>query len=187
MSVPETVRGWTRAQPWISLMVRLALAAVFFSAGFPKIFDLAGNARAVNAYQLMSWEVAQIVGAVQPFLEVGIGLLLLVGLATRFAAWLSAIAMVVFISGIASAWARGLSIDCGCFSKGGPLPIGVAPNYTWDIVRDVAFGCLAVFLILFPSSRFSLDGKVLGPPADMEEDFDEQTRSGAAPSRPDGP
>lgn len=176
MSVPTT--PWNRAQPWLSLVVRLGLAAVFLTAGLPKIFDLAGNARAVNAYQLMSWEAAQVVGAVQPFLEVGIGLLLLVGLITRFAAWLSAIAMVVFISGIASAWARGLSIDCGCFSKGGQLPVGVAPNYTWDIVRDVAFLALAVFLILFPSSRFSLDGKVLGP-MDMEEELDEQAGTGA--------
>jgi len=176
MSVPT---GWNRAQPWISLVVRLALAGVFLAAGLPKIFDLAGNARAVNAYQLMSWEMAQVVGAVQPFVEVGIGLLLLVGLITRFAAWLAAIAMVVFIAGIVSAWGRGLSIDCGCFSKGGQLPVGVAPNYTWDIVRDVLFLALAVFLILFPSSRFSLDGKVLGP-MDMEDEFDEQAGSGAA-------
>lgn len=183
MSVPTT--GWNRVQPWISLLARLGLAAVFLGAGLPKIFDLAGNARAVNAYQLMPWSAAQVVGAVQPFVEVGIGLLLLLGLVTRFAAWLAAIALVIFISGIVSAWARGLSIDCGCFSKGGQLPIGVAPNYTWDIVRDVLFLALAVFLILFPSSRFSLDAKVLGP-LDMEDEFDEQTGSGAAPSRPDG-
>lgn len=187
MIVPQTAGGWTRAQPWISLAVRLALAAVFLSAGLPKIFDLAGNARAVNAYQLMSWEAAQVVGAVQPFLEVGIGLLLLAGLLTRLAAWLSAIAMVVFVSGIVSAWARGLSIDCGCFSKGGQLPVGVAPNYTWDIVRDVAFLALAVFLILLPSSRFSLDGKLLGSPLDMEEEIDEQARAAAAHRGPDGP
>jgi uncharacterized membrane protein YphA (DoxX/SURF4 family) len=185
--IVSSTSGWNRAQPWVSLAVRLALAAVFLAAGLPKIFDLQGNARAVNAYQLMSWDVAQVVGAVQPFLEVGIGLLLLAGLLTRFAAWFSAIAMVVFISGIASAWARGLNIDCGCFSKGGQLPVGVAPNYTWDIVRDAAFLALAVFLILFPSSRFSLDGRLLGPPLDMEEEFDEQARTGTAPSGPDGP
>jgi uncharacterized membrane protein YphA (DoxX/SURF4 family) len=183
MSVPTT--RWNRVQPWMSLVVRLALAAVFLTAGLPKIFDLAANARAVNAYQLMSWEVAQVVGAVQPFLEVGIGLLLLIGLLTRFAASLAAISLVIFIAGIASAWARGLNIDCGCFSKGGQLPIGVAPNYTWDIVRDVLFLALAVFLILFPSSRFSLDATVLGP-TDMEEEFDEQAGSGTAASRSDG-
>jgi len=183
MSVPTT--RWNRVQPWISLVVRLALAGVFLAAGLPKIFDLAANVRAVNAYQLMSWEAAQVVGAVQPFLEVGIGLLLLAGLITRFTAWLAAISMVVFISGIASAWARGLNIDCGCFSKGGQLPLGVAPNYTWDIVRDVLFLALAVFLILFPSSRFSLDAKVLGP-IDLEDEFDEQAGAGAEASRTDG-
>jgi uncharacterized membrane protein YphA (DoxX/SURF4 family) len=187
MSVPESVRGWTRAQPWISLAARLVLVAVFVGAGLPKIFDLAANARAVNAYQLMSWDAAQVVGAVQPFVEVVIGLLLLVGLGTRFAAWLAAIAMVVFVSGIVSAWARGLNIDCGCFSKGGQLPVGVAPNYTWDIVRDVAFLALAVFLILYPFSRLSLDGKLLGPSPDVEEDIDEQASAGAAQRRPAAP
>jgi hypothetical protein len=81
---------------------------------------------------------------------------------------------------------RGLNIDCGCFSKGGQLAIGVAPNYIWDIVRDVAFLALAVFLILLPSSRLSLDGKVLGP-IDTEDEFDEQEGAGAAPGREDGP
>ena len=169
MIVPTT--RWNRLQPWISLVVRLALAGVFLGAGLPKIFDLAASARAVNAYQLMPWSVAQVVGAVQPFLEVGVGLLLLIGLITRFAASLAALLLVIFVSGVASAWARGLSIDCGCFSKGGQLPIGVAPNYTWDVVRDVLFLALAVFLILFPSSRFSVDAKVLGP-IDMEDDFE---------------
>jgi uncharacterized membrane protein YphA (DoxX/SURF4 family) len=161
MRVTQTESTWTRIQPWLSMVVRLALAAVFLTAGLLKITDLDGSARAVNAYELMPWSTAQIVGAVQPVLEVGIGLLLLFGFATRFAAWLAAIAMVVFISGIASAWARGLSIDCGCFSRGGALPVGESPNYTWDIVRDVLFLALAVFLILFPSSRFSVDGRLL--------------------------
>ncbi|MBB5870126.1 putative membrane protein YphA (DoxX/SURF4 family) [Allocatelliglobosispora scoriae] len=154
----RTESSWSRLQPWLSTIIRLGLAAVFLVAGGLKVTDLDGSARAVNAYELMPWEVAKIVGAVQPVLEIGIGLLLLLGLATRLAAWLAAISMVVFIAGISSAWARGLSIDCGCFSKGGALPVGTSPNYTWDIVRDVAFLALAVFLILFPSSRFSIDG-----------------------------
>lgn len=157
----RTESSWARLQPWLSTVVRLCLAAVFLIAGTLKVTDLGASARAVNAYELMSWQLAQIVGTVQPVLEIGIGLLLLVGLATRFAAWLAAISMVVFLAGITSAWARGLNIDCGCFSKGGALPVGADPNYTWDIVRDVAFLALAVFLILYPSSRFSVDGRLL--------------------------
>jgi uncharacterized membrane protein YphA (DoxX/SURF4 family) len=151
------MRTW---QLWLSTAARVALAAAFLVAGWIKAADLAASARAVNAYELMSWEMAQFVGVVQPILEIGIGLLLLAGLATRLAASLAALAMVVFIAGIASAWARGLSIDCGCFSRGGALPVGQSPNYSWDIARDAALLALAIYLIVFPTSKFSLDRRV---------------------------
>lgn len=158
---------WVRRQPWVSFGVRLALAAVFLAAGVPKLFDLPGSARAVNAYQLLPWEAAQLVGAMLPFLETGLGLFLLAGVATRLAAMTGAVLLIVFIAGIASAWARGLSIDCGCFSAGGPLPVGVAPNYTWDIARDSAFLALAGFLAWYPASAWSLEGLLLGPKAQV--------------------
>ena len=151
------MRAW---QPWLSSGARVVLGGAFLVSGGLKITDLDASARAVNAYQLMPWEMAQFVGVVQPVLEIGVGLLLLAGLATRFAAVLAAGAMTVFIAGIASAWVRGLSIDCGCFSRGGALPVGQSPNYAWDIARDVALMALAIYLIVFPASRYSLDRRM---------------------------
>ena len=146
---------------WISLLVRLGLAAVFLTAGALKVSDLDASGRAVVAYELMPPDVAMVVGAVQPFVELMLGLLLLLGLATRLAASISAAILVIFISGIVSAWARGLNIDCGCFSKGGHLPEGQVPDYLPEILRDVLFLAMAIFLIIFPASRFSLDGWLL--------------------------
>ncbi len=154
---------WQRAQPWISLLVRLGLAGIFLVAGLLKITDLEANARAVVAYELLPNDVAVIVGRIQPFFEITLGLLLLVGLATRVAAWISAVVLVIFISGIASAWARGLNIDCGCFSKGGNLAPGETPNYLPSIAWDVLYLAMAIFLILYPISRFSLDGWISSP------------------------
>jgi uncharacterized membrane protein YphA (DoxX/SURF4 family) len=151
------MRTW---QPWVSTAARLVLAAAFLVAGVIKVTDLAASARAVNAYQLMPWEMAQFVGVVQPILEIGVGLMLLAGLATRFAAGMAAAAMAVFIAGIASAWARGLSIDCGCFSRGGSLPVGQSPNYAWDLIRDAGLLALAAYLVAFPASRYSLDRRM---------------------------
>lgn len=148
-------------QPWVSTMARLILAAVLLGAGGIKIFDLDASARAVNAYQLMPWELAQVVGVVQPVLEIGVGLMLLAGVATRLAAGLAVVAMTVFVAGIASAWARGLSIDCGCFSEGGTLPAGQNPNYAWDIARDLMLLALAVYLYAFPDSKYSLDRRMM--------------------------
>src|SRR4051812_5476623 len=95
---------WTAAWPWISTTARLGLAAVFLVAGGLKVGDLAASGRAVNAYRLMSFDAARVVGAVQPFLEIAVGLLLLAGLAVRLSAAIAGLLLVVFIAGIVSAW-----------------------------------------------------------------------------------
>jgi uncharacterized membrane protein YphA (DoxX/SURF4 family) len=147
----------TAARPWISTAARLGLAAVWLVAGFAKAGDLAASGRAVNAYQLMPYEVARVVGAALPFLEIGLGLLLLAGLAVRLSAGISAVLLVVFVAGIVSAWSRGLAIDCGCFGSGGQLAEGQGPTYGTEILRDTGFLVLAGLLLWLPRSKFSVD------------------------------
>ena len=50
-----------------------------------------------------------------------VGLLLVIGLLTRVSAVVLGLLLVAFIVGVGSAWARGLSIDCGCFGGGGQV------------------------------------------------------------------
>jgi uncharacterized membrane protein YphA (DoxX/SURF4 family) len=150
--------GWL----WISTAARLGLVAVWLVAGGLKVGDLAASGRAVNAYGIFPYEVAKVIGAAQPFLEIALGLLLLAGLAVRLSAGLSAGLLVIFIAGIVSAWARGKQIDCGCFSTGGELAAGESPQYAWDIVRDVGFLLLAGILLWRPRTRYSIDGVLMG-------------------------
>jgi uncharacterized membrane protein YphA (DoxX/SURF4 family) len=150
------------AWPWISTVARLGLAAVFLIAGATKVGDLAASGRAVGAYRLMPYEAAKVVGAAQPFLEIALGLLLLIGIATRLSAGIGAALLVIFIGGIVSAWARGLQIDCGCFSKGGELAGGQLPTYGWEILRDAGFLILAGVLLWRPRTRYSLDAILMG-------------------------
>jgi len=150
--------GWV----WISTAARLGLAAVWLVAGGLKVGDLAESGRAVNAYEIFPFEVAKAIGAAQPFLEIALGLLLLAGLAVRLSAGISAGLLVLFIAGIVSAWARGLQIDCGCFSSGGQLGAGQSPQYTWDLVRDAGFVLLAGILLWRPRTRYSIDGVLMG-------------------------
>jgi uncharacterized membrane protein YphA (DoxX/SURF4 family) len=110
----------------------------------------------------MPYEAAKVVGAVLPAVELMLALFLLVGLATRVMAAITGGLLVVYIAGIASVWARGLSIDCGCFSKGGQLAPGQHPNYLWDIMRDVALLAVAVFLFVTPRTRISVDAFLFG-------------------------
>lgn len=141
----------------LGLACRLLLAGVWLYAGALKVGDLDGSIRAVKAYQLLPPSVAEVVGAGLPFVELGLGLLLLVGLATRVAAAVSALLLVGFVIGISWAWSQGLQIDCGCFGGGGELAANESPSYGLDLFRDTAFLAAAGFLLWRPVTRWSID------------------------------
>ncbi|MET8230347.1 MauE/DoxX family redox-associated membrane protein [Micromonospora sp. NPDC005298] len=167
---PARAGRWPTVRPWLGVAARLGLAAVWLIAGASKVGDLAASGRAVNAYQVLPYDVATVVGAALPFIELALGVLLLLGLATRLGAGVSAALLVVFIAGIASAWARGLAIDCGCFGSGGQLAQGQAPSYLPEILRDLGFLVLAGFLLCWPRTPVSVDGWLSGEPAVEDED-----------------
>jgi uncharacterized membrane protein YphA (DoxX/SURF4 family) len=152
-----SVGRWHTARPWLGTLVRLGLAAVWLVAGGTKVGDLAASGRAVNAYDVMPYDLAKVIGAALPFVELALGVLLLAGLATRLVAGVSAGLLVVFIAGISQAWARGLRIDCGCFGSGGQLGAGQSPTYGPEILRDLGFLVLAGFLLIWPLTRWSID------------------------------
>jgi len=56
---------------------------------------------------------------------------------------------------IASAWARGLQIDCGCFGGGGPAHADAA-KYVSELARDFGLLVLAAWLVWRPASRLAL-------------------------------
>lgn len=140
----------------IGVLARLGLAAVWLTSGYLKAVDPRETIVAVRAYQLLPESVVGVVAAVLPYLEIALGVLLLIGLATRLAAVLSAVVLVVFIAGVISAAARGLSIDCGCFGGGGDVQAGQTA-YTAEILRDLGFLLLAGYLIFRPDTPGSID------------------------------
>jgi uncharacterized membrane protein YphA (DoxX/SURF4 family) len=143
-------------QPWFGLIARLVLGGTLIAAGYLKFDELDKSKMAVRAYELLPVPLANFLGTTLPFFELGVGLLLVLGAATRITALLSAILMIAFMIGISQAWARGLSIDCGCFGGGGQVAPGEA-DYLTPLLRDTGLALLAIYLIKFPRSRFSLD------------------------------
>lgn len=102
-----------------------------------------------------------------PALEVAVGVLLIAGLGLRMVAAVSLLLLLAFIAGIASVWARGLSIDCGCFGGGGANQDATA-SYPWEIARDFGLAVLSALLVMWPTSRLSLDTLLLPPLPDIE-------------------
>ncbi|MFA5788162.1 MAG: MauE/DoxX family redox-associated membrane protein [Actinomycetota bacterium] len=141
---------------WVSTACRAGLALVWIWAALAKIADPNASVRAVRAYQLLPEALVKPVGWALPFVELALGMLLLLGLAVRFSALLSGGMFSAFIAGIASAWARGIKISCGCFGGGGPADVD-AGYYLFEIGRDVVFLALAVWLIIKPYGHFALE------------------------------
>jgi uncharacterized membrane protein YphA (DoxX/SURF4 family) len=145
-----------KLQPWIGLVCRLTLGGVLFVAGYLKVDKLEVSQMAVRSYELLPIPLANFLGQTLPLFEVVIGLLLIVGAATRAVAALGGFTMFIFIIAIAQAWARGLNIDCGCFGGGGTVAPGET-RYLQEILRDAGLVAMALFLIRYPVSKFSID------------------------------
>jgi len=144
------------AQPWIGLLARLVLGGVLLVAGYLKVIAPDKSQMAVRSYEMLPNSIANLLGLVLPFLEIAIGVLLVLGALTKVMAALGGLTMVIFIIAISQAWARGLNIDCGCFGGGGAVAPGQT-KYLQEILRDTGLALLAGYLIRYPVTKFSVD------------------------------
>lgn len=159
----------------VGIVARLVLGGVLLVAGAMKLPNLPGSALAVRAYKILPYDVAVAVGYALPIVEVVAGALLVVGLFTRAAAAVGSLLMMAFIIGIASAWARGLSLDCGCFGGGGEIALAEAvKKYPWEIARDVGLLLLGLWLVWRPATPLSLEARLFPPVSVSDDDLDEE-------------
>ena len=146
-------------QPWLTFVFRLILGGVLLVAGALKVTDPYSSATSVRAYQILPVDLANLLGFILPFAEVAIGIFLIVGIWVRLNAIAGGALMIMFIIAIGQAWARGISLDCGCFGKGGLLDTDELPvwNYTLEIARDIVLAALAVYIYRFPQGKLGFD------------------------------
>ena len=142
----------------IGTVARLGLAAVFLISAVLKAVDPDTTYVAVRAYDVLPKAGVAVVAAVLPWLEIAVGLLLLAGVATRVVAAVAAALLLVFVVGVTQAWARGLSIDCGCFGGGGAVEPGQT-TYGRELLRDLAFLLMAGWLVARPTTLGALGAR----------------------------
>jgi len=158
---PDASSRHTALLDVVGLLARLVLGGVLIVAGALKMGNPEGAARAVQAYRVMPYEVATYVGYALPYVEIIVGALLVVGLFTRVTAAIGGILMFAFIIGISQAWARGFTIDCGCFGGGGQVA-AAQTKYPQEIARDIGLALCGAWLVRRPRSLASLDRALFG-------------------------
>lgn len=133
---------------FLTMASRLIVGGIFIYAAIYKIADPLAFANAIWNYHLAPGSLINLSALVLPWVEMLVGLGLILGLFYRGSALLVNGMTVMFMIALAFAVARGLDIDCGCF-KSGEAGTGSAKD---ALIRDV--GLLALTLqIWFSRSR----------------------------------
>jgi len=109
----------------------------------------------IAGFRLLAPAVIAPIAIALPFLEILLGIYLILGLFTRTAAWAAVILLGIFDLAIASAVVRGMTVSCGCF---GPTDASVT---TWpEVARDAVFVILAAVVALRPPGMLALDRRI---------------------------
>jgi uncharacterized membrane protein YphA (DoxX/SURF4 family) len=132
------------------LISRLVLGGIFTYASFDKILHPFEFAEVVYNYQLLPDVLVNLVSLFLPWLELLVGLSLILGVWLPGAVLICNLLLMVFFSTLVFNIARGLDIDCGCFT----VSVGTSSggHMLWYLFRDGFF--LFVGLFLFFSSFF---------------------------------
>lgn len=138
-----------------SLLLYLARATgiVYIFAGVGKLFARNNFLTTVQALPFLPIASASITAKILPWLEMLLGILLLIGAFTKHTAWISLILLLTFSLIATIAVIKGMHISCSCF--------GAASNETLSlktVARNSLLALLTLPLILSSSvSHFSLD------------------------------
>ena len=133
----------------VVLISRLILGAVFIYASLDKIMNPDDFAKAIGNYHVLPFGLENLLALVLPWVELLTGLCLIIGVMVDGATVLIILMNIVFIFAISQALARGISIECGCFSvssEGGDN-IGLQ-----TIIRDIGYLLLA-YVVYYRQER----------------------------------
>lgn len=101
--------------PYLLIASAWLLAAIFLFSAFGKLRDRRAFVSIVLDYHILPKHWARRFAAVLPWLEMAVGLMLLLGLSTRIAAALSGLLLLTFIVAMGVNLRRGRKdLNCGC-------------------------------------------------------------------------
>ncbi len=130
-------------------LCRLILAGIFIYSGYVKIQSPLQFAAAIAGYKLVPDSLIAPLAEYLPWIEVGLGILLLSGWKLRYVATGASALLVMFISILTITYIRGIDADCGCFGFGDKISVKT-------IARDGLILLPAVFLVAESRLRRSL-------------------------------
>jgi putative oxidoreductase len=133
----------------LSVRVQIALGIVFVVAAIPKIADPPAFAHMIYNYRLLPGGAINALALVMPWVELFVGVALILGVWKREAAVVAGILLLVFLVAIGVNLARGHAVDCGCFDvrSAGKSREQLLAEMRWVLIRDVGLLLLVAQVI----------------------------------------
>jgi len=138
------------AHPVVLWGSRWLLGAVFLIASWYKITDLIDFGRSISYYDMIPLALLPGFTVLLAGVEVSTGLALVTGMWRKGSALIVTLMLIMFIIAIGTAYARGLSIDCGCFTADmtAAKAEDIRSNMVERLLQDVALLALSLNLLI---------------------------------------
>lgn len=137
--------------PILLLIFRLVVGFIFLSFGASKIGIADQFAADIAKYAIMPEFSLNIIAMVLPWLEIVVGILLILGVRLRTSAIFSILLLLTFISFVGFAMLMGFDINCGCSSTN-PQKVGIP-----KLLENSGLLILSAIIFLFPNQKITLE------------------------------
>lgn len=141
--------------PLFNLIIRLILGLIFIFAAVGKIAAPELFAKEINNYNLINFELTNLIALTLPWIELIIAIFLITGIRIKASSAIAAIMLIVFIFAVGSAMARNLDINCGCFGR-------TIQKVGWGkIFENTALLLGSIYLFIKPAQKLTLENMIL--------------------------
>ncbi|MCA1960862.1 MAG: DoxX family membrane protein [Desulfomonile sp.] len=127
------------------LIARVIIGGLFVLASIHKIVDPAGFAMAIRNYMLVPAAWSNLLALVVPWIELGAGVLLILGIQTKPCALLTTGMLGIFLAALIYVYTIGLDINCGCFTSAASSAGRVGP---YHLVRDTLLFLISLSILV---------------------------------------
>lgn len=139
----------------VSLIARIVSGGLFLFAAYVKLTDVQAFALSIRSFDFLPDHLVLITAYVVPWMELLVGLGLVLGLWTRSMALVYSGLLISFIGLVAYTLSRGMQVECGCFGK---FKLMCDTGITaCNIVQNSLLTAIGLVPLILGGGRFSID------------------------------
>lgn len=138
---------------YVTLLARLLIGGLFIYASIHKILDPSSFAVSIRNYGILPASWSNMVALTLPWIELGAGGFLILGIETKPSALITTAMLGIFLVALFYVYHMGIDIDCGCFNSSASSSghIGI-----YHLARDSSLFLISLLILLMDRGDFRL-------------------------------